>query len=67
MIGNYLTTLNRPVEQDLQMIRDLGLDPHWKEDGFGATPAPAAELAGEGVSDSAIRTVSPCEATPALA
>ena len=27
MVGNYLTTLNRPVEQDLQMIKDLGLDP----------------------------------------
>jgi biotin synthase len=26
MVGNYLTTLNRPVEQDLQMIRDLGLE-----------------------------------------
>ena len=33
MIGNYLTTVNRPVEQDLQMLRDLGLDPHWTEDG----------------------------------
>ena len=27
MVGNYLTTLNRPVENDLQMIRDLGLEP----------------------------------------
>jgi biotin synthase len=26
MVGNYLTTLNRPVEQDLEMIRDLGLE-----------------------------------------
>jgi len=25
MVGNYLTTLNQPVEQDLQMIRDLDL------------------------------------------
>jgi len=33
MIGNYLTTVNRPVEQDLQMLRDLGLDPHWTEEG----------------------------------
>lgn len=31
MVGNYLTTLNRPVEDDLRMIRDLGLDPQWKE------------------------------------
>ncbi|MBL6766361.1 MAG: biotin synthase BioB [Verrucomicrobiae bacterium] len=29
MVGNYLTTLNQPVEKDLQMIRDLGLDPDW--------------------------------------
>ena len=27
MVGNYLTTLNQPVEKDLQMIRDLGLTP----------------------------------------
>jgi biotin synthase len=31
MVGNYLTTLNQPVEKDLQMIRDLGLDPKWKQ------------------------------------
>ena len=30
MVGNYLTTLNQPVEKDLQMIRDLGLDPCWE-------------------------------------
>jgi len=29
MVGNYLTTLNQPVEQDLQMLKDLGLDPRW--------------------------------------
>jgi biotin synthase len=29
MVGNYLTTMNQPVEKDLQMIRDLGLDPQW--------------------------------------
>jgi biotin synthase len=29
MVGNYLTTLNRPVEEDLSMLRDLGLDPTW--------------------------------------
>jgi biotin synthase len=29
MVGNYLTTLNQPVEKDLQMIRDMGLDPSW--------------------------------------
>ncbi|MCX7722438.1 MAG: biotin synthase BioB [Verrucomicrobiae bacterium] len=27
MVGNYLTTPNRPVELDLQMIRDAGLSP----------------------------------------
>jgi biotin synthase len=26
MVGNYLTTVNRPVEDDLRMLRDLGLD-----------------------------------------
>jgi biotin synthase len=31
MIGNYLTTLNQPPEKDLQMIKDLGLDPQWGE------------------------------------
>jgi biotin synthase len=29
MVGNYLTTLNQPVERDLQMLKDLGLDPDW--------------------------------------
>ena len=32
MVGNYLTTLNQSVEKDLQMIRDLGLDPDWDSD-----------------------------------
>lgn len=27
MVGNYLTTVNRSVEEDLRMIRDLGLEP----------------------------------------
>jgi biotin synthase len=34
MVGNYLTTLNQPVEKDLQMIKDLGLDPSWEDHGF---------------------------------
>jgi biotin synthase len=25
MVGNYLTTEGRPAEEDLQMLRDLGL------------------------------------------
>ncbi len=29
MVGNYLTTLNQPVEKDLQMLKDLGLEPGW--------------------------------------
>ena len=32
MVGNYLPTLNQPVEKDLQMLRDLGLDPDWDND-----------------------------------
>jgi len=34
MVGNYLTTLNQPVEKDLQMLKDLGLDPNWENHGF---------------------------------
>ena len=34
MVGNYLTTLNQPVEKDLQMLKDLGLDPNWGKQGF---------------------------------
>lgn len=34
MVGNYLTTLNQPVEKDLQMLKDLGLDPSWDNHGF---------------------------------
>ncbi|MDX2227210.1 MAG: biotin synthase BioB [Verrucomicrobiae bacterium] len=29
MVGNYLTTSGQNAEKDLQMIRDLGLDPQW--------------------------------------
>jgi len=34
MVGNYLTTLNQSVEKDLQMLKDLGLDPNWEDHGF---------------------------------
>src|ERR1041385_8498654 len=34
MVGNYLTTLNQPVEKDLQMLKDLGLDPSWDAHDF---------------------------------
>ncbi len=29
LVGNYLTTPNQPVEKDLQMLADLGLEPTW--------------------------------------
>ena len=38
MVGNYLTTLNQPVEKDLQMLKDLGLDPSWDKHGFSDQP-----------------------------
>jgi biotin synthase len=45
MVGNYLTTLNQPVEKDLQMLRDLGLDPAWDKHGFvDQDPAPQPVL-----------------------
>ena len=34
MVGNYLTTLNQSVEKDLQMLKDLGLDPSWDNHNF---------------------------------
>jgi biotin synthase len=40
MVGNYLTTLNQPVEKDLQMLRDLGLDPHWDKHDFSDQEEP---------------------------
>ncbi len=36
MVGNYLTTINQPVEKDLQMLRDLGLEPVPYEHGVGS-------------------------------
>ncbi len=47
MVGNYLTTLNQPVDKDLQMLRDLGLDPDWDGDfadqrGCGCRATPSA-------------------------
>jgi biotin synthase len=40
MVGNYLTTLNQPVEKDLQMLKDLGLDPRWDKHGFSDQDTP---------------------------
>lgn len=34
MVGNYLTTINQSLEKDLQMLKDLGLDPSWDKHGF---------------------------------
>ena len=47
MVGNYLTTLNQPVEKDLQMLKDLGLDPNWDKHGFSDQrhPQPSAACA----------------------
>ncbi len=46
MVGNYLTTLNQPVQQDLQMLKDLGLDPHWDKHGFADQQPPTEIPAG---------------------
>ncbi len=45
MVGNYLTTPNQPVERDLQMLRDLGLDPSWDKRRFSdrGEASPAAQ------------------------
>jgi biotin synthase-like enzyme len=40
MVGNYLTTLNQPVEKDLQMLNDLGLDPNWDNHDFADQDEP---------------------------
>jgi biotin synthase len=45
MVGNYLTTLNQPVEKDLQMLKDLGLDPNWDKHGFSDQETCAPVLA----------------------
>ncbi len=42
MVGNYLTTLNQPVEKDLQMLKDLGLDPSWDTTVSATRKKPAA-------------------------
>jgi biotin synthase len=41
MVGNYLTTPNQPVEKDLQMLKDLGLDPKWDRHGFSDQDEPS--------------------------
>jgi len=44
MVGNYLTTLNQPVEKDLQMLNDLGLDPNWDKHDFSDQQEPPFEV-----------------------
>jgi biotin synthase len=48
MVGNYLTTLNQSVEKDLQMLKDLGLDPDWDDHGFAGQRQPCAAEMGNG-------------------
>ena len=48
MVGNYLTTLNQPVDKDLQMLRDLGLDPSWDNHGFSDQEETSCDCAGAG-------------------
>ena len=40
MVGNYLTTLNQSVEKDLQMLKDLGLEPCWDKHDFSDQDLP---------------------------
>jgi biotin synthase len=44
MVGNYLTTLNQPVEKDLQMLKDLGLEPNWTPQVFSDQEVAAGAL-----------------------
>jgi biotin synthase len=56
MVGNYLTTLNQTVEKDLQMLKDLGLDPSWDRHGFSDQEADGCGCGAE-----------TCDAEPVLA
>ena len=51
MVGNYLTTLNQPVEKDLQMLKDLGLDPSWDKHGFSDQEEGGCGCGKENVND----------------
>jgi biotin synthase len=55
MVGNYLTTLNQPVEKDLQMLKDLGLDPDWDSHDFADQEEAAGGCGcGEGKCEDAV-------------
>jgi biotin synthase len=56
MVGNYLTTLNQPVEKDLQMLRDLGLDPDWDQHGFADQNPDSSPAEGCAADDCGCRT-----------
>ena len=43
MVGDYLTTRNQSVEKDLQMLKDLGLDPNWDKHNFSDQEADVGE------------------------
>jgi biotin synthase len=47
MVGNYLTTLNQPVEKDLQMLNDLGLEPIWDKHDFSDQEADGCDASQE--------------------
>jgi biotin synthase len=51
MVGNYLTTLNQSVEKDLQMLKDLGLDPSWDKHGFSDQDETDCGCAGESATE----------------
>ena len=61
MVGNYLTTLNQPVEKDLQMLKDLGLDPNWDSHDFSDQ-----EEGGCGCGKESCETESQTENSPAF-
>ncbi len=42
MVGNYLDDVaDQSVEKDLQMLKDLGLDPGWDKHGFSDQDEPS--------------------------
>ena len=55
MVGNYLTTLNQSVDKDLQMLKDLGLDPNWEGHDF-ADQEPGNSGCGEKTCETATVT-----------
>jgi biotin synthase len=63
MVGNYLTTLNQSVEQDLQMLKDLGLDPNWDKHNFSDQDVLSADLSCASCSDATPATEACATAT----